>query len=115
MSGSKMWLAVLSISVVSLLSCGGPSRTQTGETVAPKIHPEEWPELTSPIGPDADLEARVGEILAVMSVEAKVGQIIQAEINSITPEEVKKYRIGSVLNGGGGWPWRKRARPSPTG
>ena len=100
MSGSRMSIAVLSISIVILLGCGGPSATETGDTVAPKIHPEVWPELKSPIAPDAELEARVDEILATMTVEAKVGQIIQAEINSITPEEVEKYRIGSVLNGG---------------
>ncbi len=57
---------------------------------------------------DPELEQKVDEILAAMSIEAKVGQIIQAEINSITPEEIKQYRIGSVLNGGGGWPWEKK-------
>src|SRR3546814_11797477 len=28
----------------------------------------------------------------------------QAEIKSVTPEQVREYYIGSVLNGGGSWP-----------
>ena len=34
----------------------------------------------------------------------KVGQMTQAEIKFVTPEEVKQYYLGSVLTGGGGWP-----------
>ena len=45
-------------------------------------------------------EARVQAILARMTVEQKVGQIIQADIASVTPEDVRRYRLGSVLNGG---------------
>ena len=76
--------------------------------MAPTVHPEIWPRLTSPIASDPELERRVEEILAAMSLEAKVGQVIQAEINSITPKEIRRYRIGSVLNGGGGWPWEQK-------
>ena len=39
-----------------------------------------------------------------MSVEEKVGQMIQPDFREVTPEEVTRYKIGSVLNGGGGWP-----------
>ena len=72
--------------------------------MAPTIHPEIWPSLASPMAPDPELEGRVEKTLAAMSLEAKVGQVIQAEINSITPEQIREYRIGSVLSGGGGWP-----------
>lgn len=77
--------------------------------MAVKVHPEIWPRLFSSIRKDPDLERRVEEILTAMTVEAKVGQVIQAGINHITPEEIRKYRIGSVLNGGGGWPWEKKS------
>lgn len=53
------------------------------------------------ITPDLHLEEDVDAILKKMSLEEKVGQIIQAEVHSISPEEVKQYHIGSVLNGGG--------------
>ncbi|MEO8546913.1 MAG: glycoside hydrolase family 3 protein [Sphingomicrobium sp.] len=53
---------------------------------------------------DAALEARVRAIVAGMTLEQKVGQMTQADIRSITPDEVRRYYIGSVLNGGGAWP-----------
>jgi hypothetical protein len=74
----------------------------------PPVHPEIWPEVESPVGLDPAIEDRVTEIIAAMTVEDKVGQVIQAEINNVTPEEVKEYRLGSVLNGGGGWPNREK-------
>jgi beta-glucosidase len=36
--------------------------------------------------------------------EEKVGQVIQADIYSVTPDEVRKYKLGSVLNGGNSAP-----------
>ena len=39
-----------------------------------------------------------------MTLEQKVGHIIMPEINSVTPEEVKKFQFGTILNGGGGFP-----------
>ena len=43
-------------------------------------------------------------ILNNMTLEQKVGHVIMPEINSVTPEEVKKYQFGTILNGGGGFP-----------
>jgi beta-glucosidase len=39
-----------------------------------------------------------------MTLEQKVGQMTQADIRSITPDDVRRYYIGSILNGGGAWP-----------
>ncbi|WOE75526.1 glycoside hydrolase family 3 protein [Alterisphingorhabdus coralli] len=47
---------------------------------------------------------RASEILAQMTMEEKVGQIIQADISAVTPEDVRKYHLGSVLNGGNSAP-----------
>jgi beta-glucosidase len=63
-----------------------------------------WPALTSSVKKDPALEARIDELLAQMTVEEKVGQMIQPEIKQVTPEDVKKYHLGSVLNGGGTTP-----------
>ena len=41
-------------------------------------------------------------ILAQMTLEEKIGQVIQADIASVTPAEVKEYNLGSILNGGTG-------------
>jgi len=66
-----------------------------------------WPEIETPGLVDAAIEARIDELLAAMTVEQKVGQIIQADSSSVTPEEVKQYRLGSVLSGGNSAPGGK--------
>ncbi|HLE14938.1 MAG TPA: glycoside hydrolase family 3 N-terminal domain-containing protein [Anaerolineales bacterium] len=47
---------------------------------------------------------RVAELLTRMTLEEKIGQMTQVEKNSLTPEAVKQFFIGSVLSGGGGYP-----------
>ena len=51
-----------------------------------------------------EIEAKVTALLSKMTLEQKIGQILQPERQFITPEEVKKYHIGSVLSGGGSVP-----------
>jgi beta-glucosidase len=65
-----------------------------------QAHPDLWPALKSPLAPDPQLERRVRDLLAKMSVEEKVGQIVQGDIGSVTPGDVRRYRLGSVLAGG---------------
>lgn len=50
------------------------------------------------------LSNRLQKLLASMQLEEKIGQMTQVEKNSISPEDIKKYAIGSVLSGGGGNP-----------
>ncbi|UGQ45971.1 glycoside hydrolase family 3 protein [Massilia endophytica] len=64
----------------------------------------DWPHITSAVKQDAALEARVKEIVASMTLEQKIGQMTQPEIKAATPDDVRKYYLGSVLNGGGSWP-----------
>jgi beta-glucosidase len=71
---------------------------------ATPVHPELWPRSTSPIGLDPAMETRISKIIAGMTVEEKVGQVIQPEWKSITPDEVAQYHIGSIENGGGSVP-----------
>jgi beta-glucosidase len=68
------------------------------------VHPKLWPEGKSPIGLDAKIEKRVDDLLKRMSVEEKVGQVVQPEWKSISPAEVAQYHIGSIENGGGAVP-----------
>lgn len=64
----------------------------------------DWPVPKSAIAKDAKLEARVAEIVGKMTLAQKIGQMTQAEIKTATPDDVKRYYLGSVLNGGGSWP-----------
>jgi len=51
-----------------------------------------------------NFEHQISELLAKMTLDQKIGQLLQPERQFITPEEVKKYHIGSVLSGGGSVP-----------
>jgi beta-glucosidase len=57
---------------------------------------------------DESLEARVSTLLQSMTLEQKIGQMIQAEIQFVTPDEAKRYYLGSILNGGGSFPSKRR-------
>lgn len=67
---------------------------------------EQWPALSTPLQAAASLDPKIDAILQKMTLEEKVGQIMQAEIQTVTPEDIKKYHLGSVLNGGGSMPNR---------
>ncbi|OSZ70293.1 1,4-beta-D-glucan glucohydrolase [Sphingomonas sp. IBVSS2] len=86
-----------------LASCAG-----TGAGGDLLWHGQDWPTLRSPTAPDAAMEARIAGIVRGMTLEQKIGQMTQADIRSITPDEVRRYYIGSVLNGGGAWPGMKK-------
>ncbi len=76
------------------------------------IHPEQWPLQQPPLPHDPAIEARIADLLGRMTVEEKVGQILQADIASVTPEQVREFNLGSVLNGGGSAPKNDlRGRP----
>ena len=55
--------------------------------------------------PDLNENApQVEALLASMTLEQKVAQMIQGEIKHVTPDDIRTYGLGSVLNGGGSFP-----------
>ncbi|MEL0087642.1 MAG: glycoside hydrolase family 3 N-terminal domain-containing protein, partial [Halieaceae bacterium] len=56
------------------------------------------------VGTTIAMEARVESVLASLTLEQKVSQMIQGEIAHVSPEDVREYGLGSVLNGGGSFP-----------
>ena len=77
---------------------GSPGNAEADRSA--QAHPDLWPAMQSPVAKDPELERRVQQLLARMTVEEKVGQVVQGDIGSVTPEDVRKYRLGSVLAGG---------------
>jgi len=73
------------------------------ETSENLVNPEDWSSI-KPLPLDPTIEAQIDELLPKLTLEQKVGQVIQADNGSITPEEVKKYRLGSILSGGNSAP-----------
>jgi beta-glucosidase len=67
------------------------------------LHPNLWPQ-GSHSAAIAGTDAFVDGILTRMTLEEKVGQMIQADIASITPAELRSYKLGSLLAGGNAAP-----------
>ncbi|MEW6384303.1 MAG: exo 1,3/1,4-beta-D-glucan glucohydrolase, partial [Pseudomonadota bacterium] len=61
---------------------------------------DPWPKVTWPLAADPALEKRITDLMAGMTVEDKVGQLVQGDIASVTPDDVRRYRLGSILAGG---------------
>jgi beta-glucosidase len=79
------------------------SRTAIAEPPA-VVHPQLWPAVRPQLPPDPALERRVSALLGQMTLEQKVGQLIQGDISSLTPADLGQYPIGAVLDGGNSKP-----------
>jgi beta-glucosidase len=95
--------------LTSTLCGAGSVLAQTaGSTTVPAAstaHPALWPKASSPTAmSDPATEAFVADLLKRMTIEEKVGQIIQADIASITPADLATYPLGSILAGGNSAP-----------
>ena len=84
-------LILLFTSLIFILSCNNSNDNNI------------WTSI-DPLPLDPDIEAQIDEILPKLTLEQKVGQVIQGDSDSVTPEDVKKYRLGSVLSGGNSAP-----------
>ncbi|ESA34968.1 hypothetical protein N836_14500 [Leptolyngbya sp. Heron Island J] len=73
-------------------------------SIPPTITPENWP-ITSGGAPlEPEIETRIDGLMAAMTLEEMVGQTIQADISHVTPEDIRHYRLGAILNGGNSAP-----------
>src|SRR4051812_36098342 len=69
-------------------------------------HPARWPAAHSPAAiTDPATEKRISDLIARMTVEQKVGQLVQADISTVTPEDLATYPLGSILAGGNSEPY----------
>lgn len=96
------------VTACGLIACDGENADAVASApaaaTAAVVHPEIWPLLPRPPIDDSTIAVRLDELLRSLTVEEKVGQIIQADINSVTPQDIRKYRLGSILNGGNSGP-----------
>jgi beta-glucosidase len=88
-------VATRSTMIVASLTLAGAAGAE------PVVHPQEWPRPAPALPADARLEARIDALLERMTPAEKVGQLIDADIESITPDDLRHYPLGSVLNGAG--------------
>ena len=110
-------VAATGFAAILLASCASAQVLQTraafpeaeGHGLA---HPEQWPAYDYPVVTAPEAEARIAEILARMTLPEKIGQLVQADICCVTPEEVRTYNLGSVLNGGNSGPYGNDLAPA---
>ncbi|MEG3086993.1 glycoside hydrolase family 3 protein [Sphingomonas sp. PB4P5] len=103
---SRIALAALAVALVSA-SVAAQDRPAPTSAVA---DPALWPALKA-VPRQTTVEKRVAALLAKMSLEDKVGQLLQVDIGSIKPVDVETYKIGSVLNGGNSGPYDDELAP----
>lgn len=87
-------MALLSATMIGASAVAG---APDAPTVA---NPALWPAAKSRGLVRPSTEAKITALMAKMSIEEKIGQMIQADIASITPEDLRKYPLGSILAGG---------------
>lgn len=75
--------------------------------------PELWPAAKSVGLVDPETEKFVSDLMAKMTLEQKVGQMIQADISAIKPEDLRTYPLGSILAGGSSPPLNGEDRSPP--
>ena len=56
---------------------------------------------------------KVDALISRMSLERKVAQLVMPDISTITPEDVRAYRFGTILNGGNSGPDGDDLAPAP--
>ncbi|RZM10200.1 MAG: glycoside hydrolase family 3 protein, partial [Sphingomonas sp.] len=94
----------INMSVATVLAMLGAVASAQDAPLSPVAHPELWPKVQARPALDAGVEAKVTAMLGAMSIEDKVGQIIQADIATVKPADLLTYKLGSVLNGGNSAP-----------
>jgi beta-glucosidase len=93
------------VAVCMAASAATPGSHHAAKSLEPQqVHAAFWPDSKSPFALDRATEGKVDALLATMTVEEKIGQVIQPEWKTITPAEVISYHIGSIENGGGAVP-----------
>ena len=91
------------LSVALLLGC---SPLALPAAQAAEVHPETWPALKPGLLIKPQVEDFVADLLHHMTLEEKIGQMIQGDIASITPEDQRRYKLGAILLPGQWRRWR---------
>lgn len=99
---SKGWKARTGIAVLPLLLGSTALHAQASGTA----DPSKWPTAHSPSAISSPrTERQINRLIKKMTLEQKVGQVIQGDISAMTPADLQRYPLGSVLAGGNSGPY----------
>lgn len=111
----RLFCALASFALTACAALPPPAPAPPAPPIAPEASadPARWPAARSPAAiTDRATERRIDELLERMTLEQKVGQLIQADIGSITPADLERYPLGSVLAGGNSGPYGDERAPA---
>jgi len=106
-------LIVSTLLLISIAGCNAKERptevttTDDDASVTPAkivVDPSNWPQQATTMVRDPEMEEQIADLMQRMTLEEKVGQIVQADISAVTPSQVRDFNLGSILNGGGSAP-----------
>ncbi|MGR5145486.1 glycoside hydrolase family 3 N-terminal domain-containing protein [Photobacterium alginatilyticum] len=104
-NNKKILPCLIALAVLSGCNSSDDANVNGNALIQSKVpYFSEWPVINSAVEKNAAIESKIIEILSQMTLEEKVGQMIQPNLLEVTPEEAKQYKLGSLLNGGGAWP-----------
>ena len=103
------------IAVAALIAVGftGCSMSATDDAERGVANPDLWPSYEYPVPRDPAVEAKIADLISRMTIEEKVGQLVQADLCCVTPADVKQYNLGSILVGGNSGPYGNDLAPAP--
>jgi beta-glucosidase len=101
-------IAVFILSISLMASCSN------NEVETKKNPPIETKEVSIIEGihlnPDLSVDEKVNKLIELMTLEEKVGQMVQTDRSTVRPDDVKKYFLGSLFSGGGSSPGRNNLK-----
>jgi beta-glucosidase len=100
----RLGLTVLSFMILCVINGSGGA----GELKDKHCSIDRWPSGIYGVKKDPDIEKKIASMLAKMDLDRKIGQMLQVSIEQCTYDDIKKYHIGSILNGGGSYPHRNK-------
>ncbi len=102
----KRLATVLALSLSAMGSAENRSDIAAPDMRGATANAELWPASSSPQAITSPAtEAAIDRLLQTMTLEQKVGQLIQADISAIKPDDLIRYPLGSILAGGNSGPY----------
>jgi beta-glucosidase len=102
----KFIAASFALSLSGCVSPNGIAQPVVSVTPNAKADPANWPAAASPKTlTSTATEDAISATLKQMSLEQKVGQLVQGDISAITPADLARYPLGSILAGGNSGPY----------
>jgi len=90
---------LIALCIASMLGTATP-----GARATQTVHPALWPTSVPGFTRTPAMDQFVERLLSQMSLEEKVAQMVQADIAFITPADLQRYKLGSILAGGNAAP-----------